>query len=649
MPGRFNLEAIFTAKDGTKGVVAKIGSRIDRMTRAAGRGLQTLDRHVGTVHNSLKMIGGGMLLAGGAIGLVGKNVIDAGADFEQAITAVGAVSLMSRDQIADLEKKALELGATTTFSATEVANAMELMGKAGFTNAEILEGVGGVLAAAAADGGELADTASHVSNVLKGMGLAASQTGRVADVLTLASSRTNSSIGSLGESMKQLAPVASQFKIPLEQAVGMVALLQDVGLDASSAGTSLASSLTKLAKPSKKARASMAELGISFQDAKGNMLPVNEVFGQLAKAASKSGGNMKAAAFFAELVGLESQKAAINLAKMFSEGKAQTLFTELEKAEGSAEKMAKLKLDNLRGDMEQLGGAVDTLKINLFNTQSGPLRGVVQETTKWVEANQGLIQTKVGEFLQGVKDNLPEIVTWIKRIATAVAIFYAIATAVKVAQVALAAYELTVGAVALAKKGLAFASTLSVAGIRASGAAATAAAAPMLALAAAVGVAIAAVALLLDQLGKLDKETEGLGFMGIIGEMIEQGTIDPFKAVDEHHNREARKRFNTEQAGRVNTEAPDAAKANALVAQLLNDPFDGLRPMQNQSRAEFGGGRSEAGPQVVTPQERTAKTVKETITTSQSEVTIRDETGKAEITKQPKAGPKIKLQSTGAF
>ena len=643
--GKFSLEAIFTARDGTRGVTAKIASRIDRMTRAAGRGLQTLDRHIGTVHNSLMRMGSGVLVAGGFAGLVAKNVIDAGADFEKAISAVGAVSLMTRDQIADLEKKALELGGSTKFSATEVANGMELMGKAGFTNAEILEGIGGILAAAAADGGELAETASHVSNVLKGMRLPATDAARVADVLTLASSSTNSSIGSLGESMKNLGPVASQFKIPLEQAIGMVALLQDVGLVASSAGTALASSLTKLAKPSKRAKAQMAAMGVTFQDAKGNMLPVTEVFTNMARAASKSGGNMKAAAFFAELVGLESQKAAINLADMFASGKGQKLFAELDKAKGSAEKMAKLQLDNFRGDVEQLGGAVDTLKIKLFNTQSGPLRGVVQGITKWVEANEQLIIAKVTEFIDDFVKNLPEIVKWTKRIAIGIAVFYGIAAAVKVARVALAAYEITVAAVALAKKGLAIASGLSVAGIKASAAAATLAAAPMLALAAAVGVAIAAMALLLDQLGKLEKETEGLGFMGIIGEMMEQGTFDPFKAVDEHHNREARKRAHQTQ---INTEPPSQAKA----AELITDLMRGRGPMRPEG---FGGpltnmsGGASSEPQLFTPAERTAKTVKETITTSKSEVTIRDETGKAEITQQPKTGAKLKLQSTGAF
>lgn len=54
------------------------------------------------------------------------------------------------------------------------------------------------------------------------------------------------------------------------------------------------------------------------------------------------------------------------------------------------------------------------------------------------------------------------------------------------------------------------------------------------------------------------------------------------------------------------------------------------------------------GPQIVTPQERTAKAVDEHRTTSKSEVTIKDETGRAEVT-SGELGPGLNLQVSGAF
>ncbi len=393
------LNAVFTATDRTSGVVGRIQASVLGFTGRAGKSLASLDRINGKIADSLKATAialGGVGLAAGA---VAKNVIGTGADFEQAMSAVGAVSLQTREQIAPLEKQALELGASTVFSATQVANAMETMARAGFKNQEIMAGVPGVLDAAAASGLEIAEVAGVVSNALKGMGLAANQASRVADVLALASARTNSTIGTLGESMKNLAPVARQLNIPFEQAVASVALLQDVGLDASEAGTATATMLTKLAAPSKEVAAQMRALGISFEDAKGNALGLPEILGNFDKAAKKTGGNMKVLGFFSELVGLRGQKAALNLKDLFASGKLSTLTTELEGAAGSAGKMAALRLDNFKGDVEQLGGALDTLKIGLFSMQSGPLRGLVQSMTQWVTANQELIKTKVGEAI----------------------------------------------------------------------------------------------------------------------------------------------------------------------------------------------------------------------------------------------------------
>jgi TP901 family phage tail tape measure protein len=400
LAGKFTLEAVFRAVDKLTAPVGRMSASLTKFQKKASAGLADIDAAVGKATDGLRQMAAAAAIVGAGVGLAAMSIGKTGADFEQAITNVGAVSLMTRDQIGDLEKKALELGASTKFSATEVANAMEMMGKAGFENSEILQGIGGILSAAAAEGAGLEETASNVSNVLKGMGLATSESARVADVLTLASARTNSSISSLGESMKNVASTARQLGVPLEDTVSMVALLQDVGLDASEAGSATATMLTKLSAPSKAATAQMRAMGVSFQDASGNMLAPTKVLEQLVKAAEKSGGNMKQVAFFAELVGLRGQKAALNLQDLFKKGKVEELTEQLRHASGSAEKMASIRMDTLLGDIEQLGGSVDTLKIALFNTQSGPLRGIVQGLRDWLDANQDVIQSGFVEFVK---------------------------------------------------------------------------------------------------------------------------------------------------------------------------------------------------------------------------------------------------------
>ena len=71
-----------------------------------------------------------------------------------------------------------------------------------------------------------------------------------------------------------------------------------------------------------------------------------------------------------------------------------------------------------------------------------------------------------------------------------------------------------------------------------------------------------------------------------------------------------------------------------------------------ESFKEFFGAGDEQGsappPQMVSPQERTARSIEEKSSFSMTEVTIKDETGRAEVT-AGSLGPGLELLSTGAF
>lgn len=437
MAGRFSVETIFKAVDMLSRPVAAMSRRVSRATQSMERGFRRADKALGSLNQRIRTAGRTAILAAGSMAILSSNVLGAGADFEQAITDVGAVSLQTRAQIAPLEKLALELGRTTKFTATQAANAMEVMARAGFKTNEIMNATPAVLSAAAASGLEIAEVANHVSNVLKGMGLETAEAARVADVLALASARTNSSIGSLGESMKNVASTARKLNVPLEGVTAGIALLQDVGLDASVAGSSLNVMLTKIAAPTVGMQKKMRRLGLSFKDAKGNMLPLEEVIGRLSVATKKVGGNLDQVAFLAELVGLRGQKAAANLIDLFDTGRLEKLTQELDAAKGSAEKMAGLRMDTVRGSLLLLGSAVDAVKVKIFSLNDGPLKDVIDRTTAWVSANEDLIALRIGQFLGNIIENLDEIVTTARQIAGVVVAFWVFSLAVKAGTAAL--------------------------------------------------------------------------------------------------------------------------------------------------------------------------------------------------------------------
>ncbi|MES1184527.1 MAG: phage tail tape measure protein [Myxococcales bacterium] len=399
MAGRFTVETTFRGVDQTSSVISGIEKRVNAMQRSVSGASKFVDKGFG----ALKQVGAAIAYTGVAAagaGIAFAQAISPGADFDQAMSAVGAVSLMTRDQVADLEAEARKLGKTTKYSATEVAGGMELMGKAGFTNSQIMAGIGPMLSAAAAEGAGFEETASVISNTIKGMGMSLNDTARVADVLTLASAKTNSSISSLGESMAIVAPTARQLGVPFEDAAAAVAKLQDQGLDASVAGSAVATMLTNLSKPPKDIAAKMKAMGVSFQDAHGDMLPFRDVIGQLAKAGKNAGGNMAQVAFFADLVGMRGQKAALNLKDI---GPALADLTkELAGAKGKAQEMAALKMDNFKGDMIKLSNLATDVGIDFFDLVKGPPRSAAEATRGWLASNEGLIKKDVAGWVEGI-------------------------------------------------------------------------------------------------------------------------------------------------------------------------------------------------------------------------------------------------------
>ncbi|HEX4335566.1 MAG TPA: phage tail tape measure protein [Polyangiaceae bacterium] len=455
--GRFSVEAAFKAVDNYSSVIGGITKNTDKMLGKLNSGLGKVNAFNSKVLDGLKTAAVAGAAVGGVVGAGLLDIIKTGADFEQSITNVGAVMGKSRGQIGDLEKAAMSLGVTTQFSATQVAEAMEGMARKGFDAGEILQGIPGVLDAIAASGEGMAEVSSVVGSAIRGFGLEASQASHVADVLAFSAEKSGAKITDMGLALANAAPTAKALGVSLEQTAAGVGLMQKMGIDASTAGTAFATMLAKITKPSKDAQQQMTAMGISFQDAKGNMLPFEDVLGQFVKAGDKAGGNMKRMAFLAELVGLRGDKAAFSLSDMAKTGEFQKLVEQLQKVDGYAHSVAEKRMDTVEGSWKLLGSTIEVVKVKLFNLESGPLKGVVDKTNAWVSANQGLIVQKVEDTIGKIAKNLPDIEKWGTRIAEGIGGYVLFAVAVKGVSLAVEGAQLVMGAATLATKGFSLA------------------------------------------------------------------------------------------------------------------------------------------------------------------------------------------------
>ena len=127
-----------------------------------------------------------------------------------------------------------------------MANLQIELSKLGFNPDEIVNTTGAVLDLSTAFGTDLAETASVVAGTLRGMGLDASESGRVADVMAKSFSASALDLEKFKESFKEFSPLAKSANVDLEASSGALGILSDNMISGSKAGTAMKAILLEM-------------------------------------------------------------------------------------------------------------------------------------------------------------------------------------------------------------------------------------------------------------------------------------------------------------------------------------------------------------------------------------------------------------------
>lgn len=346
---------------------------------------------VAAVGEKFKDVGGKIEDAGkavtpvsAAVGAIGVAGLKVAADFDEGMAQVRAITKATGDDYDRLREKAIELGADTAFSSSEVAEAMTEMAKAGWDTNQIIDGMGGVLSAAAASGENLGTVSTIVADAITGFGMAASESTRVADLLTEAANAGTIDIADLGESFKYVAPLSASMGLSIEDVTTALSAMSMSGIKGSQAGTSLKNTLTNLIKPTKTMQAAIDELGIEITDGNGNFLSLDEIVGNL--RTSFDGLTDEQQAYYASvLAGKEGQAGLLSILNL-TEDEYSELSKEMNSCGGVAEETASIMQDTLNARIEQLGGSLESLAIILADN-------VIPFLTKLVEKITGVVES----------------------------------------------------------------------------------------------------------------------------------------------------------------------------------------------------------------------------------------------------------------
>ncbi len=320
------------------------------------------------------------LLTIGTVAAVGLGfAVKASADFEQAMSNVKAAGQDAAGNFDALRAAAVEMGAQTAFSATEAASGIENLMKAGVSAEDVLGGgLSGALDLAAAGSLGVGEAAEIAATALTQFGLAGADVPHVADLLAAGAGKAQGEVADLGAALKQSGLVASQFGLSIEETVGGLSAFAAAGLLGSDAGTSLKTMLQRLAVQTPAAAKEMERLGISAYDASGNFVGLEGLAGQLKTSMSGLTPEARNAAM-AIIFGSDAVRAANVLYENGAAGIAE--WTAKVNDQGFAAETAATKLDNLKGDLEALGGAFESVLIDGGSGANEALRGLVQGAT----------------------------------------------------------------------------------------------------------------------------------------------------------------------------------------------------------------------------------------------------------------------------
>lgn len=368
------------AATATKGV----GTAAESATKQGAKGFADLRTWVDQNEQSLNDLTTRAGLLGAGLTAAAALAVKKFADFDSAMSAVAATGDDARASQDALRQAALDAGAATVFSATESADAITEMAKAGVSASDILGGgLRGALDLAAAGSLDVADAAGIASTVMNQFGLAGEDVGHIADVLAASAGKANGEVADFGLAMKYVGPVAAQLGVSLEETSGTLALLAQNGLLADSAGTGLRGVMMSLTAPTAAAQRTLDEYGITAFDAQGKFVGLASLAGQLHDRLGDLTEAERSAAL-GRIFGNEQ----ITTARILYQQGAQEVqkWTAAVDDSGYAGEVAATKLDNLKGDLEALGGAFETAMINLGEGADGPLRSLVQTATSAIDA-----------------------------------------------------------------------------------------------------------------------------------------------------------------------------------------------------------------------------------------------------------------------
>lgn len=332
-----------------------------------------------------------------------KTSIDAGMNFDTAMSQVAATMGTTVDKIGNVKAKAEEMGRTTKYTATEAAEGMNILAQAGLSADEQISGIGTVLNLASAGAMSLEESASYTAGAVKGFGDSMSNASYYADLMANGATLANTDVRGLGEAFSGSAATAKNYGQAADSVTLSLLRLAEQNVTGSEASTALNRAMADLYTPTDDASKALDQLGVSAYKSNGEAKDFNdlvdELNGSLQGMTAEQKNNALATIFTTQ--GLQ----AFNKMTASSDATVQKFWKGIQDSSGSAAQQAATQLDNLQGDITLLSSATEGLQLAFYNTFSGTISGAIKGITSEVS---GLAEAMESGGISGALSKLAQ-------------------------------------------------------------------------------------------------------------------------------------------------------------------------------------------------------------------------------------------------
>lgn len=373
------IDVVMRLTDNVTGGLNRIRNAMEQSAKAnqrMGRTLQNAGRHVGNLSDAM------MPLAAGITG-VGALGVKTFMDFDATMTAAGVKAGATAEEMQQMKDAAAQMGAKFPTTARDIAQGMDRLAAGGFNAEQTIGAMPGIIEASIASGEDLATTSDVITSALSiwnlTQGDVADNTTHVADVVQAAANASKLGMQDFGLAMQYAGAPAAALGINIAELGTAMGIMANNGIEASTIGTSLRSTLSRLASPPKAAAEALAQLGISSADLQkgdGSFIRLSAAVDLLRSRMSGLSDVQQVAALKA-IAGEDAYSGLLALVRTSPEAYKQMSDT-IENSAGSSEAAYNQMQNTLKGSIDALMSSVEALGISFGSALAPTIRSVAE-------------------------------------------------------------------------------------------------------------------------------------------------------------------------------------------------------------------------------------------------------------------------------